>query len=214
MSRVGRLLIIRHAQSIWNAAGRWQGWSDAPLSELGVDQARLAGQALAAADVVPDIMAASDLARARVTAELIAFELEYEKPVVIDPDLREQNLGQWNGLTNEEISVRWPEEFQARRAGQLGTVPGGEAGERFYRRSVGAVRRLAGRGAEVAVVVAHGGVVIALERALGISAKGSRHPNLSGWWLDVKGPPEDVELVPLERVDLLVLGAETVTGRA
>jgi hypothetical protein len=73
---------------------------------------------------------------------------------------------------------------------------------------------LAGQGAEVAVVVAHGGVVIALERALGISAKGNRHPNLSGWWLEVQGPPEDVELIPLERVDLSALGAETVTGRA
>jgi glucosyl-3-phosphoglycerate phosphatase len=214
MSHVGRLLIIRHAQSVWNAAGRWQGWSDAPLSELGIEQARLAGQALAAADVVPEIVAASDLARARVTAKLVAFELEYEKPLVIDPDLREQDLGEWNGLTNEEICARWPDEFEARRAGQLGTVPGGEAGGRFSRRSVGAVRRLAGRGADVAVVVAHGGVVIALERALGISAKGNRHPNLSGWWLEAQGPPEDVVLVPLERVDLLALGAETVTGRA
>jgi broad specificity phosphatase PhoE len=214
MSFVGRLLIIRHAQSIWNAAGRWQGWSDAPLSELGVDQARLAGQALAASGVVPELMAASDLARARVTAELMAFELEYEKPLVIEPGLREQDLGQWNGLTNVEISERWPEEFQARRAGQLGTVPGGEAGEDFFRRTLGAVRRLARRGAETTVVVSHGGVVIALERVLGVSAKGSRHPNLSGWWLEVQGTPEDLELVPLERVDLLELGAETVTGRA
>jgi glucosyl-3-phosphoglycerate phosphatase len=214
MAYVGRLLVIRHAQSVWNAAGRWQGWSDAPLSELGTEQARSAGQALAAADVVPEIMAASDLARARVTAELLGFELEYEKPLVIDPDLREQDLGQWNGLTNEEISTRWPEEFLARRAGQLGTVPGGEPGELFSHRSVGAVRRLAGQGAEVAIVVAHGGVVIALERALGISAKGNRHPNLSGWWLEVHGPPEDVELIPLERVDLSAVGAETVTGRA
>lgn len=210
---MGRLLIIRHAQSIWNAAGRWQGWSDAPLSELGTDQARLAGQALASTGVVPDLVAASDLARARLTAELLAFELEYEQPLVVDPDLREQDLGEWNGLTNDEISARWPDEFQARRAGQLGTVPGGEPGEVFFRRSVGAVRRLAGRGAGVAVVVAHGGVVIALEKALGVSAKGNRHPNLSGWWLDVRGGPEDVELVAQERVDLLALG-ETVTGRA
>ena len=77
--RVGRLLLVRHAQSVWNAAGRWQGWSDAPLSELGMDQARLAGQALSADGVMAGIVAASDLARAAVTAELIAFELEYEK---------------------------------------------------------------------------------------------------------------------------------------
>jgi broad specificity phosphatase PhoE len=214
MSFVGRLLILRHAQSVWNAAGRWQGWSDAPLSELGTDQARLAGRALAAAGVVADLVAASDLARARATAELLAFELEYEKPLVIDPDLREQDLGQWNGMTNDEIAARWPTELQARRAGQLGTVPGGEPGEHFVRRTLGAVRRLAASGADTGIAVAHGGVVIALERALGVSAKGNRHTNLSGWWLDVQGPPEDVKLVPVERVDLLALGAETVTGRA
>jgi len=214
MASVGRILLIRHAQSVWNAAGRWQGWSDAPLSELGVDQARLAGQALAAAGVVPEIMAASDLARARGTAELIGSELDYERPLVIDPDLREQDLGQWNGLTNEEISERWPDEFVARRAGQLGTVPGGEDGDDFLRRCLRAVRSVARRGAETAVVVAHGGVVIALERALGASAEGNRHPNLSGWWLEVRGGAGGVDLVPVERVDLLALGAETVTGRA
>ncbi len=149
-----------------------------------------------------------------MTAELIAFELEYERPLVVDPDLREQDLGQWNGLTNEEISKRWPDELQARRAGRLGTVPGGEPGEDFSRRILRGVRRVAGRGAETAVVVAHGGVVIALERALGISSKGNRHPNLSGWWLDVHGTPEDPELVPLEFVELMALDAETVTGRA
>jgi len=211
---VGRLLVIRHAQSVWNAAGRWQGWSDAPLSELGIEQAGLAGQALGAAGVQPDLVAASDLTRARDTAELIAFELDYSGPVVIDPDLREQDLGDWNGLTNEEIATRWPEQFQARRAGQLGTVPGGEAGADFTSRSVGAVRRLAARGAEVAVVVAHGGVVIALEQALGVSAKGNRHPNLSGWWIEGRAEAGEVELVPLMRVDLLALGAEVVTGRA
>jgi broad specificity phosphatase PhoE len=214
MSSVGRILLVRHAQSVWNAAGRWQGWSDAPLSELGVDQARLAGQALSAAGVEAGLVAASDLARARVTAELIAFELEYDQPLLIDPDLREQDLGQWNGLTNQEIAERWPDELQARRAGRLGTVPGGEPGEDFCRRILGAVHRLARRGADTAVVVAHGGVVIALERALGISANGNRHPNLSGWWLDVQGTADGLEIVPLEFVELMALDAETVTGRA
>ena len=50
--------------------------------------------------------------------------------------------------------------------------------------------------------------MIALERALGISAKADRHPNLSGWWLDVQGTPEDPELVPLESVELMALDAE------
>ena len=90
-----------------------------------MDQARLAGRALAEAGVVPELVAASDLARARVTAELIAFELEYEKPLVVEPDLREQDLG---AVERPDQRMRypldWPEQFLARRAGQLGTVRG------------------------------------------------------------------------------------------
>jgi glucosyl-3-phosphoglycerate phosphatase len=219
---VGRLLVIRHAQSTWNAAGRWQGWSDPPLSEIGAEQARLAGQALAAAGVLPSLMASSDLARARRTAELIALETGFEQPLVIDQDLREQDVGVWNGLTSEQIAARWPREYDARRAGELGAVPGGEAGSDFIGRSVQAIYRLACRQAEEAVVVAHAGVVVALELALGVW-ESRRHSNLSGWWLEGQADPPDLELVPLSRVDLLALGAEevekpiiekTVTGSA
>jgi broad specificity phosphatase PhoE len=214
---VGRLLVIRHAQSIWNAAGRWQGWSDPPLSEFGAEQAWLAGQALAANGLTPSLMACSDLARARRTAELIALELGYEQPLVIDRDLREQDVGDWNGLTSEQIAARWPREYEARRAGELGAVPGGETGSDFIDRSVSAIYRLACRQADEAVVVAHAGVVVALELALGVW-EGRRHSNLSGWWLEAQGDPPDLELVPVSRVDLLAHGAEevekTVTGYA
>ena len=90
---MGRLLVVRHAQSVWNAAGRWQGWSDAPLSELGVEQARQAGSALAAAGTAPGAMASSDLARARRTAELIGAELGYRQTLIVDPDFRERIWG-------------------------------------------------------------------------------------------------------------------------
>lgn len=177
----------------------------------------MAGQALAVAGVVPSLMACSDLARARRTAELIALGVGYEQPLVIDKDLREQNVGDWNGLTSEQIASRWPREYQARRAGDLGAVPGGETGPDFIGRSVGAIYRLACRQLEEAVVVAHAGVVVALEVALGVW-ESRRHSNLSGWWLEGREDPPDLELVPLCRVDLVTLGAEkvqkTVTGSA
>lgn len=214
MGQVGRLLVVRHAQSVWNAAGRWQGWSDAPLSELGVDQARRAGRALAAAGVQPDMMACSDLARARRTAELVALELGYDQPLIVDADLREQDLGHWNGLTRDEIVSRWPTELEARREGSLGTVPGGEPGANFYQRALAAVHRLAAMAGTQGIVVAHGGVVIALEKALGTWGPGNRHTNLSGWWLESRGLPPDLELVPVAQVDLLGVNVETVTGPA
>jgi len=197
---MGRLLVVRHAQSAWNAAGRWQGWSDAPLSELGVKQAVAAGGALAAEGFAPDLIACSDLARSRRTAELIAVEVGYEGALVTDPDLREQDLGEWNGLSREELVARWPVEFEARQMGDLGTVPGGEPGAHFLERATRAVQRVAGIGADESLVVTHGGVVIALEKLLGTWSLGSRHNNLSGWWLESLGNPQ--ALVSLGRVDL------------
>jgi probable phosphoglycerate mutase len=166
-------------------------------------------------------MGCSTLSRARRTAELIAAELGYGGDLVVDPDLREQDLGLWNGLTRDEIVARWPAEFEARREGKLGTVPGGEPGDHFLARSVSAVRRVAAAGADEAVVVAHGGVVMAVERALGTWGQADHHNNLSGWWLGTGGPAGD-ELVPLGWVDLLAdpapgdapITAKTVTGTA
>jgi glucosyl-3-phosphoglycerate phosphatase len=178
-----------------------------------MQQAWLAGQALAVSGVAPSLMASSDLARARNTAELIARQVGYQQPIAVDADLREQNLGAWNGLTSEQISANWPEEFQARREGRLDTVPGGEPGADFISRSMAAIYGLACRQADEAIVVAHAGVVVALELALGVW-EARRHTNLSGWWLESRGEPPDLELVPLARADLLALGAKTVTGSA
>jgi broad specificity phosphatase PhoE len=211
---MGRLLVVRHAQTAWNAAGRWQGWSDVPLSEVGVDQATRAGAALAAAGVVPSAMASSDLVRARRTAEILAAEIGYDGPLTVDPDLREQDLGEWNGRTNAEIAAVWPAELEARRAGRLDEVPGGEEGTVFVARCLGALARLAGGDEDETVVVAHGGVVIALERALGVWRDGNRHDHLAGWWVESRGTPPDLELVVLSKADLLAPQTETVTGPA
>jgi broad specificity phosphatase PhoE len=211
---VGRLLVVRHAQSLWNADNRWQGWSDVPLSELGVEQARQAGRALAAAGTTPGAMASSDLARARSTAELIAVEIGYSRALTVDPDLREQDLGEWNGLTTDEIAAIWPAQLGSRRAGRLGEVPGGEEETVFAARCLGALGRLAAAGADETVVVAHGGVIIALERALGVWKDGNRHPHLGGWWVESRGEPPDLELVAVRKVDLLAPQPETVPGPA
>src|SRR5439155_5531900 len=45
-----RLLLVRHGESEWNAVGRWQGWADPPLSDLGRLQAAMASRAVGAVD--------------------------------------------------------------------------------------------------------------------------------------------------------------------
>ncbi|MGC8628094.1 MAG: histidine phosphatase family protein [Acidimicrobiales bacterium] len=201
---MGRLLVVRHAQSVWNAAGRWQGWCDAPLSELGLAQAERAGRALSSSGFRPALVACSDLARARQTAELLARHCHYRGVLAVDPGLREQGLGEWEGLTNEEIELRWPGLLEARASEEPADIPGGEDNASFARRAMASLSRVAARCKHGdCLVVAHGGVVMALERQLGMWGTGSHHPNLSGWWLEVRWAKDDPELVPAQRVELV-----------
>src|SRR5207302_10768657 len=98
-----RLLLVRHGESEWNAVGRWQGWADPPLSELGQRQAAVAARAVGAVDAI----VSSDLQRASQTAAIIAGELGIG-PVVVDVALRERAAGTSTGLTRDEIDEQFP----------------------------------------------------------------------------------------------------------
>jgi broad specificity phosphatase PhoE len=165
--------------------------------------------------VKPGLVGSSDLSRARRTAELLATETGYEATPLVDPALREQDLGDWNGLSRAEIKQRWPSELAKRDLGGIGDVPGGETGAAFAERCLGALERFAATlfeaGEEVAVTVTHGGVVIALEHALDCWRAGVGHPNLSGWWLDVIGTGGLADMVVRERVELKDPGVENAT---
>jgi len=91
-------LLVRHGETDWNAEGRLQGHTDRPLSDYGRKQARRLADELAGSDI--DAIYASDLARARETAEIVGARLHL--PVVLEPDLREKD---WRA-TRSECSPR------------------------------------------------------------------------------------------------------------
>jgi 2,3-bisphosphoglycerate-dependent phosphoglycerate mutase len=95
---VTTLLLVRHGETDWNAEGRLQGQTDRPLSEYGRRQARKLAEELAGEPL--DAIYASDLARARETAEIVGERIGL--PVVLDPELREKDWGSWEGLTAVE----------------------------------------------------------------------------------------------------------------
>lgn len=153
-----RLLLVRHAATAWNEAGRYQGGSDPDLSETGFRAARLLGEVLGA-----DLRAGdgpiwcSDLRRATETARQ-AFPGE---PLRLDARLRELSFGVFEGRTHEENLERTPEAYRRWMADpKLHPPPGGESLEAFRRRvrewleeaAVEARRR-------TATAVTHGGVV-------------------------------------------------------
>src|SRR5919205_4262120 len=92
------LLLVRHGETDWNADGRLQGQTDRPLSDFGRRQARQLAQELV--DEELEAIYASDLARARETAEIIGERLGLA--VVLDADLREKDWGTWEGLNSVE----------------------------------------------------------------------------------------------------------------
>ena len=169
---VTRLLLVRHGESEWNAIGRWQGWADPPLSELGTRQAAVGSRSVGAVDAI----VSSDLLRASTTAEIIAGELGIG-PVMVDAALRERDAGPWTGLTRRQIETEWP--------GWLaeGKRPEGyEEDDSVLDRVLPKLRTLE-RAGEVVLVVTHGGVIGAVERSLG--EPHVRTPNLGGRVIEI-----------------------------
>ena len=147
------LLLVRHGETDWNAEGRLQGHTDRPLSDFGRSQARRLAAELEHEGI--DAVYSSDLARARETAEIVGERLGL--PVVLDPDLREKDWGNWEGLTAVE---RDRVEFA------------GESTEAHQKRMLRALQRIAEHhpdGARV-LVVTHGGSMRRVQTAtLGVA---------------------------------------------
>jgi broad specificity phosphatase PhoE len=98
------ILLVRHGETEWNRARRYQGWSDSPLTARGIAQAEAIGHRLRALPEAANAeIVASPIGRARHTAEIIAGVLECTAPLRFDDRLREISLGSWDGLDRREI---------------------------------------------------------------------------------------------------------------
>jgi broad specificity phosphatase PhoE len=127
--------LARHAESTWNRERRMQGHADPPLTDTGVQQSKDLAQSIQLGSI--DAIVSSDLQRALQTAQAIA------EPLAIAIDIRthwrEHDMGEWTGLTREEIQRRWPKEYARYRAGDQAMQPGGgESRTRFCERILAA----------------------------------------------------------------------------
>ena len=162
-----RLFLVRHAESTWNATGKWQGQSDVPLSPRGRLQARALATRFYGATL--DRRLSSDLGRALETADALGSPPEPE------PRLREIDVGAWAGLARAEVAERFGDEVRALRRGEPVRIGGGESMEEFEARVDGVVDELrAAHAGERVLAVTHGGVVRALAtRVLGVRGRSS-----------------------------------------
>jgi glucosyl-3-phosphoglycerate phosphatase len=143
-----KIVCWRHGQTAWNVEHRFQGQTDIPLDETGQEQAERAARLLAG--LRPAALVTSDLQRAAATAGSLA-RITGLTPST-DPDLRERNGGEWEGLTDHEIRRLWPEEHT------VWEPPGGESADSVAKRVAGGLERAAQAVPEggLVVVVSHG----------------------------------------------------------
>lgn len=145
------LTLVRHGETDWNRQRRIQGSTDIPLNATGVAQA----DAVAAGLVGSGYCAvySSPQVRALHTATIIADALGTTPPLT-DHDLREREFGAAEGLTDDEIAVRFG-----------GAIPGKETRKSVVLRALPVLHGIAARHAgEAVLVVTHGAVISSLVR--------------------------------------------------
>jgi broad specificity phosphatase PhoE len=146
------ILLVRHGETEWNRARRYQGWSDSPLTKVGIGQAEAIGRRLRALpEASGAAIVASPIGRARRTAEIIAECLGYTAPLRLDDRLREISLGSWDGLDRREIRSRMAADFEEFE--WYFHTPDGETYEEFAGRIAG---WLAEVGDGPVIAVSHG----------------------------------------------------------
>lgn len=118
-----RLYLIRHGETLWNKKRKTQGAKNIKLSTLGKLQAEYLGKKLKDKNI--DILYSSDLSRAYQTAEIVGKHIK--KPIHLLPEIREMNFGQWEGLTIDEIQLKYQDVYDIwKDAPHIATIPGAE----------------------------------------------------------------------------------------
>jgi 2,3-bisphosphoglycerate-dependent phosphoglycerate mutase len=102
------LVLVRHGQSLWNLENRFTGWVDVPLTELGEEEARRAGERLRGQRF--DVAYTSTLIRAQETLRLLFEAAGIDVPVIRDQALNERHYGDLQGLNKAETAERYGDE--------------------------------------------------------------------------------------------------------
>jgi len=148
-----RLLLVRHGETDWNKAGKFQGQIDVPLNDNGREQSRRAAEFLK--DVKLDFAISSSMLRPKETAEII---LKYHGGLQLElrDDLREISHGLWEGKFESEIEASYPgllEEWKT--SPENVQMPEGENLEQVWTRAIAAWREIVQSVSGTGIVVAH-----------------------------------------------------------
>ena len=150
-----KVVFWRHGRTEWNAQRRFQGQTDIPLDEVGLEQASDAARLLVG--VRPTRIISSDLSRAASTASALAELVNLD--VRTFAGLRETNAGTWEGQTREALIANHGDELAAWAAGSNLRPGGGETRTEVAQRVINVINEelTTINERETLVVVTHGG---------------------------------------------------------
>jgi len=178
----GELWLIRHGETEWSLAGKHTSRTDLPLTARGEERAEAVGRLLAGHKFA--LILSSPLRRARETCRLAGYTPELE------PDLREWDYGQYEGLTTAEI--------QAKNPGWTiwtGVPPGGETPQQVGARADRVIAKAAGTDGDTALF-GHGHLLRVLgARWLGLDPTAGRLLALTTGSVSVLGYERDVRVI-------------------
>jgi len=151
------LTLVRHGETDWNRELRIQGSTDVPLNDVGIAQARAAGQGLAGSGYAA--VYSSPQSRALETARMIAAAIGTPSPVVYD-DLRERSFGPAEGMTGPAIAAAFTD-----------GIPDQETRDAVVERALPVLEEIARRHrGEAVIVVTHGAVISSIVRRVSDNA--------------------------------------------
>ncbi len=161
---VKRVIFIRPGETDWNRQVRWQGWVASPLNEHGRRQAQRLANYVRHIGMIA--LYTSDLQRALETATLLSEKLGFSP--VPDARLRERNIGEWQGLTIDEMKAWYPDNYEKLlRDSENYRVPGGESRADVKKRMIEAFNEItASVSGETVGIISHTTAIHALLDAI------------------------------------------------
>lgn len=157
-----KLIFIRHGQTDWNLQGKIQGSYDSNLNEAGINQAMKLSEVLLNLNYSFSRIYTSPQKRALQTAKILSeySNIDY---FAID-DLKEINMGEWEGLSWKEVEENYPVEYREWYLNRRYTkTPNGESYEDMLERVLKAINKIISENTDDVVIVSHSAIIMGLQ---------------------------------------------------
>lgn len=156
------LIFIRHGQTDWNVQGKIQGSYDSELNDVGMKQAMELGEKLIKLNYNFSKIYTSPQKRALNTAKILSESSNVEYVVI--EDLKEINMGKWEGLSWGEVEENYPAEYKEWKANRRYTPPpNGESYEDMLQRVLKSLHKVINENSKDVVIVTHSAVIMCLQ---------------------------------------------------